>query len=166
MVSEPSNPITNSLGIVTEQTVVRLRPHAGNLLWSALLLIGSSAAWSYGAGLFTEIWIQILLASVWGLLILTLVIYPWLSWLASRIVITTHRVIVTQGLFARVRREVLFIRVTDVSLRRSAIQMAFGSGDLLLGVGAEQPFRVHAIPRPSLVVAAITELVYAGNPRL
>ena len=166
MVSESSNPITNSLGIVTEQTVVRLRPHAGNLLWSALLLIGTSAGWAYAAGVFTETWMQIVLASVWGVLTLTLVIYPWLHWLASRIVITTHRVIVTRGLFARERREVLLIRVTDVSLRRSAIQMAFGSGDLLLGVGAEKPFRVHAVPRPNLVVAAMTELVYAANPRL
>lgn len=109
---------------------------------------------------------QIAAAIAWGALVLVLVILPWLSWLTSRIVITTHRVIVTHGLFSRVRREALFVRVTDVTVRRSPTQMLFGSGDVLLGVGAEQAFRIHAVPRPNLVVAALTELVYSANPRL
>lgn len=166
MVSEPSNPITNSLGIVTEKTVVRLRPHAGNLVWSSLALIVITFGWSFGSGVLPEVWMQIVAAIAWGVLVLVLVIFPWLSWLASRIVITTHRVIVTHGLFSRVRREALFVRVTDVTVRRSPAQMIFGSGDVLLGVGAEQAFRIHGVPRPNLVVAALTDLVYAANPRI
>jgi hypothetical protein len=50
-------------------------------------------------------------------------------------------------------------------VRRSAGQMLFGSGDILLGVGAEQPVRIHALPRPNLVLAALTELVHGVNPR-
>jgi len=166
MVSEPSNPITNSLGVVTEKTVVRLRPHAGNLLWSSIVLIVATFGWTFGAGLLPELWMQIALAIAWGIVVILVVIIPWLTWLASRITITTHRVIVSRGLFGRERREVLFVRVTDVTVRRSAMQMMFGSGDVLLGVGAEQAFRIHAVPRPNLVVAALTELVYATNPRV
>ena len=166
MVSEPSNPITNSLGVVTEKTVVRLRPHAGNLLWSSIVLIAATFGWTFGAGLLPELWMQIALAIAWGIVVILVVIIPWLTWLASRITITTHRVIVSRGLFGRERREVLFVRVTDVTVRRSAMQMMFGSGDVLLGVGAEQAFRIHAVPRPNLVVAALTELVYATNPRV
>lgn len=166
MVSEPSNPITNSLGVVTEKTVARLRPHAGNLLWSSIVLIAATFGWTFGAGLLPELWMQIALAIAWGIVVILVVIIPWLTWLASRITITTHRVIVSRGLFGRERREVLFVRVTDVTVRRSAMQMMFGSGDVLLGVGAEQAFRIHAVPRPNLVVAALTELVYATNPRV
>jgi hypothetical protein len=43
--------------------------------------------------------------------------------------------------------------------------MIFGSGDLLLGVGAEKPVRIHALPRPNLVLAAITELMHGVAPR-
>jgi membrane protein YdbS with pleckstrin-like domain len=171
-VTEPTPLNTASTGVVGdpngmfgEKTVARLRHHAGSLLWPALAFIVLTSATGFALGFVTESWLQLVVWIGYAVLVAALVIVPWLRWLASTVVITTHRVIISEGLFARSRREVLLIRVHDVSVRRSAGQMLFGSGDILLGVGAEKPVRIHALPRPNLVLAALTELVHGVNPR-
>lgn len=165
MVSELGVTTTAPVGVIHEEVVARFRPHAGNLLWSALGFILITFGYAFVAGFLTEPWMQIVAVIVYGVLIVFVVIIPWLVWLVSGVTLTTQRVIITRGLIHRVRREILYVRVTDVTLRRSPIQMAFGSGDLMLGVGTEQPVRVHAVPKPNLVVAALTELVFRANPR-
>jgi len=156
---------TASTRVVHEEVIIRFRPHAGNLLWSALGFIVLTSVLAYVVGLFTESWINITAIVVYLVLVFIAVLVPWIAWLASRVVLTSQRVIVSHGLFHRVRREILYVRVTDVTLRRSPMQMALGTGDLLLGVGTEQPVRIHAVPRPNLVVAAVSELVFQANPR-
>ncbi len=154
------------VSIVNETRIAKLRHHGGSLLWPALGFIVLTAAAGFSAGFLAEPWMQITLWSAYALLTIAFVIVPWLRWLASSITITTHRVILAQGLLVRSRREILLMRVHDVTLRRSAGQMLFGSGDVLLGVGTEQPVRIHAVPRPNLVLAALTDLVHAASPRI
>jgi uncharacterized membrane protein YdbT with pleckstrin-like domain len=148
-----------------EKVVAKLRRHAGSLLWPALAFIVLSSAVGFASGYLADAWMQILLWAIFVVLSVLVVIVPWVRWLASTVTLTTHRVIIREGLFSRSRREVLLIRVHDVSVRRSPGQMIFGSGDLLLGVGAEKPVRIHALPRPNLVLAAITELMHGVAPR-
>ncbi len=161
----PLNTGSMPVSIVNENRIAKLRHHAGSLLWPALGFIVFTSAAGFAAGYFPDAWMQIALWSIYGILVIAFVIVPWLRWLASSITITSHRVVLAQGLLVRSRREILLMRVHDVTLRRSAGQMLFGSGDILLGVGAEQPVRIHAVPRPNLVLAALTDLVHASSPR-
>ena len=153
------------VGIVNESRVARLRHHGGLMLWPAIIFILLTSASGFASGFFSDQWMQIALWSVYGVLVIAFVLVPWLRWLASTITITTHRIILSSGLVVRSRREILLMRVHDLTLRRSAGQMMFGSGDILLGMGTEQPVRIHAVPRPNLVVAALTDLVHAASPR-
>ena len=158
-------PAADPNGLFGERVVAKLRRHAGSLLWPALALVVLSTVVGFASGYMSEVWMQALLWIAFVVLVVAGVIFPWLRWLASTVTLTTHRVIIREGLFSRSRREVLLIRVHDVSVRRSPGQMIFGSGDLLLGVGAEKPVRIHALPRPNLVLAAITELMHGVAPR-
>ena len=152
-------------GMFGERVIARLRRHGGALLWPALAFILLTSALGFTFGYLTETWMQLALWIGYFALVIALVILPWMRWLASSVVITTHRIVITQGLFNRTRREILLLRVQDVSVRRSPGQMLFGAGDVLLGVGAAEPVRVHALPRPNLVLAAITELLHGVAPR-
>jgi uncharacterized membrane protein YdbT with pleckstrin-like domain len=163
MVSETG--VADPNGMFGERVIAKLRRHAGSLLWPALAFILLSTGIGFALGYLSEAWMQIAVWVAFFALVIAGVILPWLNWLTSTVVITTHRVIISHGLFNRTRREVLLLRVQDVSIRRSAGQMLFGSGDLLLGVGAAEPVRIHALPRPNLVLAAITELLYGTAPR-
>lgn len=158
-------PVADPNGLFGERVVAKLRRHAGGLLWPALAFIALSTAVGFASGYLTELWMQVALWLAYLALFVAGVILPWLRWLATTVTLTTHRLIIREGLFSRSRREVLLIRVNDVSVRRSPGQMIFGSGDLLLGVGAEKPVRIHALPRPNLVLAAITELMHGVAPR-
>jgi len=163
MVSETG--VADPNGMFGERTIAKLRRHGGSMLWPALALILLTTAAGFASGYLTEVWMQILLWSVFVVLVILLVILPWLRWLASIVTITTHRIIIADGLFVRSRREILLLRIQDVAVRRSAAQMVFGSGDVLIGVGAEKPVRIHGLPRPNLVLAALTELLHGVAPR-
>lgn len=156
-------PMTGS-GIVNEQTVIVLRAHGRRLFWPALALVVLSGVWAYTAGRFDAGWMHASEAIVWLALVFLLSIYPWLRWLAERTTITTARVITTRGLVVRERKDVLFVRVTDVTLRRTPGQLMFGAGDILLGRGAEEPVRLHSLPRAAAVHSALTELVHGAHP--
>lgn len=163
MVSETG--VADPNGLFGERVVAKLRRHGGSMLWPALALIVLSSAAGFASGYLGELWMQILLWSVFIVLLVLVVILPWLRWLASIVTITTHRIIISEGLFVRSRREILLLRVQDIAVRRSAAQMLFGSGDVLIGVGAEKPVRIHGLPRPNLVLAALTELMHGVAPR-
>ncbi len=163
MVSESG--VADPNGMFGERVIAKLRRHGGGLLWPALAFILLTSAVGFTLGYLPETWMQLALWIAYLALVIALVILPWMNWLASTVVITTHRIIISQGLFNRSRREILLLRVQDVSVRRSAGQMLFGAGDLLLGVGAQEPVRIHALPRPNLVLAAITELLHGVTPR-
>ena len=163
MVSETG--VADPNGMFGERVIAKLRRHGGALVWPALAFIVLTSAGGFTLGYLPETWMQLALWIAYLALVIALVILPWMSWLASTVVITTHRIIISQGLFNRSRREILLLRVQDVSVRRSAGQMIFGAGDLLLGVGAQEPVRIHALPRPNLVLAAITELLHGVTPR-
>lgn len=163
MVSETINADPN--GMFGERVVAKLRRHGGSMLWPALGFIFLSSAAGYASGFLVELWMQLALWATYIVLVIFAVIIPWLNWLSSIVTITTHRIVITHGLFNRTRREILLLRVQDVSVRRSAPQMLFGAGDLLIGVGAEKPVRIHGLPRPNLVLAAVTELMHGVAPR-
>ena len=147
-----------------EPVVARLRRHGRILVLPSVALIVLAAIAGYVPSLLTEEWMLTPFWIVVVFLVLILWLVPLVAWMGSRVIITTRRVVVYHGFFVRSRQEILCARIHDVTLRRSAIQGMFGSGDVLLNTGAEKPIRLHDLPKPTLVLAALSDLVEKNIP--
>ena len=148
----------------TEPTVARLRRHGRVLVFPALAFIGLAAAAGYVPSLLTEQWMAVSFWILLGLLVVFLWLLPLTTWLSGRVIITSRRVVVYSGFVVRTRQEIVCARIHDVTVRRTAIQGMFGSGDVLLNTGAEKPIRLRDLPKPNLVLSAVTDLVEKNAP--
>jgi uncharacterized membrane protein YdbT with pleckstrin-like domain len=147
-----------------EPVVARLRRHGRVLVLPSIALIVLAGTAGYGPSLLTEEWMVTPFWIATSTLVLLLWLLPLITWMGSRVIITTRRVIVYNGLFVRTRQEILCARIHDVTVRRTAIQGTFGSGDVLLNTGAEKPIRLRDLPKPNLVLSALTDLVEKNAP--
>lgn len=142
-----------------ERVVARLRRHARVLILPALLLMATAGAATYGAFVLPELWQRLAVAAAAVLIVLLGCLLPFLAWLTRRTTITTRRIIMRSGVFARVRRELLHSRGYDVVVRRTWIQSTFGSGDVRINTGHEHPFVIRDVPNPFQLQAALHELM-------
>lgn len=149
-----------------ETVVARLRPHARYLFWPTLLLLVAAAALGFFAGTFREQWQNTALLCVAGAVALVGWLAPLLRWAARNYTITTRRVIVSTGLLARSRQEVLLSRITDVAVERRGLQTVFRSGDVVVNGQLEHPVVLADVPSAGLVQAAIHDLVEGTTPSL
>ena len=147
-----------------EQTVATLRRHARVLTGPFVLLAIVSAALGFFDAQLPEAWMRLALWIAGAVVVISLVVVPLLAWLGGRVVVTTRRIIVFNGLIVRSRREMLLARVTDVTVRRTPLQAAMRSGNLLISLGGEQTVRVRDIPRADLVAAALLQLATSNQP--
>ena len=151
--SEPAEPV-----------VARLRRHGRILVFPSIALIVLAGAAGYVPSLLTEAWMVAPFWIVTIALAFVLWLLPLFTWMGSRVIITSRRVVVYNGLWVRTRQEILCARIHDVTVRRSAVQGIFGSGDVLLNTGAEKPIRLHDLPKPNLVLSALSDLVEKNAP--
>lgn len=149
-----------------ERVVVRLRSNARRLVWSVLVLVAVAGALGYFVGNFAEPWHEIAALAGAAAVVLLACILPFFGWLARRYTITSRRLIVRSGLFVRVRREIPHSRGYDVTVRRTWVQSAFGSGDVRVSTGAESPVTLRNVPNPGLVQSVLNELVEAARPAM
>ena len=118
-----------------ERVVARVRRHARILILPVLLLVATAGAATYLLLTLPEVW-QLIAVGVVALFVVVLgCLLPFVSWLARRTTITTRRIILRSGVFARVRQELLHSRGYDVTVRRTWLQSAFGSGDVRVNTG-------------------------------
>jgi uncharacterized membrane protein YdbT with pleckstrin-like domain len=142
-----------------ERVVARLRRHARVLILPTLLLLATAGVATYALFALPELWQRLAVAAVSAVVVLLGCLLPFLAWLTRRTTITTRRIILRSGVFARVRRELLHSRGYDVVVRRTWIQSAFGSGDVRINTGHEHPFVIRDVPSPFQVQAALHELM-------
>ena len=147
-----------------EQPVAMLRRHARVLTAPFVLLALTSAVLGFFDAQLPEVWMRIALWVTAGIVVVALVIVPLLAWLGGRVVITTRRIVIYNGLLVRSRREILLARVTDVTVRRTPLQAIMRTGNILIALGGEQTVRVRDIPRADLVTAALLQLAASNEP--
>lgn len=148
-----------AVAVPAEHVIARLRRHGRMLFWPSLLLIIVAGATSYFLGQLPEEWENIALVAGACLLVVFGFVVPLLSWLNRRYTITTRRVIVRHGFFVHVRQELLHSRGYDVTLRRSWLQSAFRTGDILITAGSEQVIVLRDVPNAELVQSTLHELM-------
>jgi membrane protein YdbS with pleckstrin-like domain len=147
-----------------EQNVAMLRRHARVLTGPFVILALTSAALGFFDAQLPEAWMRLTLWVAGAVIVVSLAIVPLLAWLGGRVVVTTRRIVIYNGLIVRSRREILLARVTDVTVRRTPLQAITRSGNILIALGGEPSVRVRDIPRADLVAAALLQLAASNEP--
>ena len=144
-----------------EQVIVRLRRSGRHLVWPAIFFV----ALCFGTGYWWQsfdapfAWLNTALPIVALGLTVLLSVLPLIFWLNRVTIITSRRLIVTQGFLVRERTEFLLGRASDAVLRRRPIQLLSNSGDVIVHAGAEGTMILRDVPRARLVHRAISDLI-------
>ena len=148
---------------VPEAVIARLRPHARVMFWPSLALIAAIGAFFYFFGSFEQLWQNLAVAVGAVLAVVFLWMIPLLSWLGRHYTITTRRIVLRSGFFVRVRQELLHSRGYDVTVRQNSLQGMFGSGDVLINTGLENPVVLRDVPGADLVQSALHDLMESST---
>jgi membrane protein YdbS with pleckstrin-like domain len=141
--------------------IVRLRRSGRHLVWPAVFFI----ALCFGTGYWWQrfeppfAWVNTALPIVAAGLTVLLSLLPLIFWLNRVTVITSRRLIVTQGFLVRERTEFVLARASDAVLRRKPLQLLTGSGDVIVHAGAEGTMLLRDVPRAKLVHRTVAELI-------
>jgi uncharacterized membrane protein YdbT with pleckstrin-like domain len=105
-------------------------------------------------------WIQWISVGVAVLLGIPLVIVPFLRWRTTRYVITTHRVMLRQGIVNKSGKDITLSKITDVSYERRMLDRMVGSGTLSIESAGDSPNELfRAIPHSDHVQQLINRLI-------
>lgn len=155
-----SRPLTPAPGVPTpERRIVRTRPHARRLTWSALVLIAVAGAVGFFFGNLPAPFEDWMLLTAAGVVVLLLVLLPFLVWWSHTYVITTRRVIERAGIVRRRGRELTHVRGYAITERRGILQRMWGTGSLRLDDGVDQPLVIRNIPQIALVHEVLVDQV-------
>ncbi|PWW22912.1 PH (Pleckstrin Homology) domain-containing protein [Geodermatophilus normandii] len=147
-----------------EEVVEHLHPHWTTLFWPVVRLLVVVGAGSYLAALVPDgrqqgVLRMALLAVVLGVLAVA-VVRPVLRWWTTHVVLTTHRVLVREGVLSRRGRDVGLSRITDVSCRQTLPERFVRSGTIAVeSVGDGGPLVLRRVPRSDAVQALLAQLV-------
>lgn len=146
-----------------EEVVRDLRPHGKVLVPPALLVLLVAGGSAYGeaampAGRFQAAGRVALVVLAVGLL-LRYAVVPYLRWLSTHFVLTTHRVVIRTGVLRRRGRDVPLSRINDVTFDRTVLERAFGSGTLMVESAGERGMvTMRDVPRVEEVQREIYQL--------
>ena len=124
-----------------EQVVLDLRPHWVRLVrpvGTGVLVLGLAVLGVFFAptgALQTPLQYTVLLVAV--VLLAMFTARPWLTWVTTRYVLTTERVLLSHGLVSRTRRDIPLRRLNDFTFEQTLFERPFGSGTLILESAGE-----------------------------
>ena len=148
-----------------EAVVARLRSHARAMVWPTIGLVAIVGLTAYFGGSFDKPWVNILIFIASPLLAFFVWVVPLFAWLGRNYTITTRRIVLRSGFLVRVRQELMHSRGYDVTVRKTALQSMFGSGDVLINSGQEHPVALRDVPDADLVQEVLHDLMEASlNP--
>ncbi|PZE75089.1 hypothetical protein DEI82_09475 [Curtobacterium sp. MCBD17_019] len=150
----------------SERVVARIRPSGRQLVRPVVALLVAAAGYGSGHGVFHAQWAWVdLVVSVAALVVLVLgALVPFLRWLSTRFVVTTHRLVAHEGVLMRHRTEVVLTPSLVVSVHRSIGQRLCGSGDVVVQGASDRPVLFWDVPGVALVAAAVQELAGRAAP--
>ncbi|TDC96411.1 PH domain-containing protein [Saccharopolyspora aridisoli] len=134
-----------------ENVVVHKHPHWKMLLGPVLVLFVVVGGASYLAALVANtpwrlpVWIA--LGVVGLVLIVWFTLAPLARWRTTHFVITTHRLMVREGVFTRSGIDIPMWRINSVRFRRGLVGRAFGCGTLVVESASDEPLAFDDIPQ-------------------
>ena len=134
-----------------ESVAVHKHPHWKMLLGPVLVLFVVVGGASYLAALVAitpwrlPVWIA--LGVVGLLLIFWFTLAPLARWRTTHFVITTHRLMVREGVFTRSGIDIPLWRINSVRFRRGVVDRVFGCGTLVIESASDEPLEFDDIPQ-------------------
>ena len=142
-----------------EAVIARLRPHARAMFFPSLALIAGVGAFFYFFGSFEQLWQNLAVAAGAVVVVVFLWLVPLLAWLGRHYTITTRRIVLRRGFVTRVRQGLLHSRGYDLTVRQTALQSMFRSGDIEINTGLERTIVLRDVPSADLVQSALHDLM-------
>lgn len=152
-------PTTAPARDATEQVLVRIRRSGRRLVWPSILLIAICGATGYFWQRLPAPWMNRALPFVAAALVVLLCLLPLMTWANRVTLITTRRLIVKQGFVVRQRTEFVLGHGAQATVRRSALQLLAGGGDVIVHAGAAGTMILRDVPRPKLVRRTVSDLI-------
>jgi uncharacterized membrane protein YdbT with pleckstrin-like domain len=147
-----------------EEIVLDLHPHWKRLVVPAVLVpivcgVATYAVFALPSG-SVQTPARLAIVAVAVAVLVRFSVWPWLRWLTTRYVLTTHRVVIREGVFARSGRDVPLTRVNDVSFHHSLVERMLGCGTLTIeSAGEHGQVELPEVPRVEQVQREVYRLV-------
>jgi uncharacterized membrane protein YdbT with pleckstrin-like domain len=149
-----------------EQEVITVRMHPAVLLapvaWAVIGLVLaavlSDTLLRHNSALTWIVW------AIWGLVFLRF-LWAAINWAVDYFVVTSHRFILTSGLFSRKVAMMPLVKVTDMTFQRSALGRLLGYGTFILeSAGQDQALStVDYIPYPEQLYLEVCALIFPNK---
>jgi uncharacterized membrane protein YdbT with pleckstrin-like domain len=149
-----------------EQQVIHTRRHPAILIGPSLLtlvgllvaaLLSATVLRGYGA-LVTVIWLAWLVLFGW-------MIWNVVNWAVDYFVVTSHRILLTSGVFTRKVAMMPLTKVTDMSFQRTFSGRMLGYGEFIVeSAGRDQALRtIDHIPYPEQLYLEVCGMLFGAE---
>jgi len=152
-----------------EVVILDLRPHWWVLVGSAMLLmLGLALAVAISVAVPGVAHDPLLIVSmVVVLILLARFVRHYARWATTNMVLTSDRLILRAGVFAKSGREIPLERINDLTYRQTFLERLVGAGDLLVESGGERGQQVlRMVPNPVRVQQAIYKQMSEAGPNV
>lgn len=150
-----------------EDVVVHKHPHWKMLVFPVLIFLLVVAGVAFLGALVTNTpwsmpaWIA--LGVVGGILLLWRTLAPLLRWKTTHFVVTTHRLMVREGVFTRTGIDIPMSRINSVRFRHGLVDRMLGCGTLIVESASDEPLEFDDIPSVENVHTLLYREVH-GDP--
>lgn len=133
-----------------EQVIVHKHPHWKMLffpvLWFLVLVAGGSYLAALAAPVQWHLIAWIALVVVAAVLVVWLTLAPVVRWKTTHFVVTTHRLMVREGVFTRSGIDIPMSRINSVRFRHGISDRMLGCGTLIVESASDEPLEFDDIP--------------------
>lgn len=149
-----------------EEVVCHLHPHWGTVVGPVAWLLLVVGAGSYGAAAVPagphQGALRLGVLGVAVVLLLWAVVRPVLRWATTHSVVTTHRLLLREGVLVRRGADIGYPRITGVGYRQTLGQRLVGSGTVTITVASAEgtaTTTLEHVPRSGQVAELVDRLV-------
>ena len=149
-----------------EHVVIHKHPHWKMLFWPTVVFLITVAAGAYLAALVSSqswrnyAWIAI--GAIALIVIVWIVLGPLIRWRTTHFVLTTHRVMVREGVLTRTGIDIPMSRINSVQFRHGLLDRLVGAGTLIIESAADDPLEFDDIPQVERVHSLLYREVNTG----
>lgn len=156
----------NQLLADDEEVVLHQHTHWKVLFFPFVWLLLVSAAAGFLLVWFDQPIIRWVVLGLWLVAALYLFVRPLLRWITTHFVLTTHRVLIREGILSRSGRDVPLARINDISFEHSLFERMLGCGTLVVeSAGERGQVTLVDVPRVEYVQTTLYRLVEEDNER-
>jgi uncharacterized membrane protein YdbT with pleckstrin-like domain len=138
-----------------EHVVIHKHPHWKMLFWPIVVFLITVAAGAYLAALVSNqswhLYAWIAIGAIALIVICWIVLGPLIRWRTTHFVLTTHRVMVREGVLTRSGIDIPMSRINSVQFRHGLLDRLVGAGTLIIESASDEPLEFDDIPNVEYV---------------